>query len=47
MEQKIKPGIIVQGGVFPCMSCDRKEVYVKAIKESAQAGYDILMVRVK
>ena len=38
------PGIIVEGGAYRSMPGDLKEIYKESTKESAKAGYAILMV---
>ena len=44
-EGKVRPRIIVQGGVFRPMDTYLKERYKEATKESARRGYAVLMVR--
>ncbi|CAB4025766.1 isoaspartyl peptidase L-asparaginase-like, partial [Paramuricea clavata] len=39
----ISPRIIVQGGAYRSMPCDKKDEYKKETKESARKGYAILM----
>ncbi len=41
---EVSPRIIVQGGAYRRMPPDKKEDYMRATKESAQAGYRVLMV---
>ena len=41
---EVSPRIIVQGGAYRRMPPDKKEGYMRATKESALAGYCVLMV---